>query len=145
MIRLLITNDSPSGAITYKVKEPTISSTEKNIITRYRWLTEEEMEKYMYEKHRHRRLFLDAEQVINGSIFRVTGPLALGGVWNPPVTGENPWQRPVTRGFGVFFDLRLNKRLSKQLRCWWFGTPWRSLWCHCNDPVSWHRHYPRRP
>ena len=33
---------------------------------------------------------------------------------NPSVTGEFPSQRPVTRRFGVFFDLRLNKRLSKQ-------------------------------
>ena len=27
---------------------------------------------------------------------------------NSPVTGEFPAQRPVARGFGVFFDLRLN-------------------------------------
>ena len=27
---------------------------------------------------------------------------------NSPVTGEIPAQRPVTRGFDVFFDLRLN-------------------------------------
>ena len=27
---------------------------------------------------------------------------------NSPVTGEFPSQRPVTRSFGVFFDLRLN-------------------------------------
>ena len=33
---------------------------------------------------------------------------------NLPVTGEFPEQRPVTRTFDVFFDLRLNKRLSKQ-------------------------------
>ena len=33
---------------------------------------------------------------------------------NSPVTGEFHAQRPVTRSFGVFFDLRLNKRLSKQ-------------------------------
>ena len=32
---------------------------------------------------------------------------------NSPVPGEFPAQRPVTRSFGVFFDLRLNKRLSK--------------------------------
>ena len=32
---------------------------------------------------------------------------------NSPVTGEFPVQRPVTRSFGVVFDLRLNKRLSK--------------------------------
>ena len=33
---------------------------------------------------------------------------------NSPVTGEFPAQRSVTRSFGVFFDLRLNRRLSKQ-------------------------------
>ena len=30
-----------------------------------------------------------------------------------PVTGEFPLQRLVTRSFDVFFDLRLNQRLSK--------------------------------
>ena len=33
---------------------------------------------------------------------------------NSPVPGEFPFQRPATRSFDVFFDLRLNKRLSKQ-------------------------------
>ena len=33
---------------------------------------------------------------------------------NSPVTGEFPSQRPVTRSFHVFFDMRLNKRMSKQ-------------------------------
>ena len=51
---------------------------------------------------------------------------------NPPVTGEFPAQRPVTRSFDVFFDLRLNKRLSKQSRRGWFETPSRSVWRHCN-------------
>ena len=32
---------------------------------------------------------------------------------NSPVPGESPSQRPVTRSFDVYFDLRLNKRLSK--------------------------------
>ena len=32
---------------------------------------------------------------------------------NSPVTGEFPAQRPVTQSFDVFFDLRLDKRLSK--------------------------------
>ena len=41
-------------------------------------------------------------------------------------------QRPVTRSFDVFFDLRLNKRLSKQSRGWWFETLLRPLWRHCN-------------
>ena len=33
---------------------------------------------------------------------------------NSPAPGEFPAQRPVTRSFDVFFDLRPNKRLSKQ-------------------------------
>ena len=52
---------------------------------------------------------------------------------NSPVTGEFPAQRPETLGFGVFFDLRLNKRLSKQSWGWWFEKPLPSLWRHSND------------
>ena len=44
-----------------------------------------------------------------------------------PVPGEFPAQRPVTRNFDVFFDLRLNKRLSKQSWGWWFDTLPRPL------------------
>ena len=51
---------------------------------------------------------------------------------NSPVPGEFPAQRPVTRSFDVFFDLRLNKRLSKQSWGWWFETLSRPLWLHCN-------------
>ena len=57
----------------------------------------------------------------NGNIFRVTGPLC--GEFTGP--GEFPTQRPVTQSFDVFFDLRLNRRLSKQPRGWWFETPQR--------------------
>ena len=64
----------------------------------------------------------------NGNIFRVTGPLC--GEFTGP--GEFPTQRPVTRSFDVYFDLRLNKRLSKQSRGWWFETLSRSLWRHRN-------------
>ena len=32
---------------------------------------------------------------------------------NSPVAGEFPPQRPMTRSFDVFFDLRMNKRLRK--------------------------------
>ena len=53
-------------------------------------------------------------------------------VGNSPITGEFPAQRPVTRSFDVFFDLRLNKRLSKQSWGWRFETPSRPLWRHCN-------------
>ena len=52
---------------------------------------------------------------------------------NSPVTGEFLTQRPVTRSFDVFLDQRLNKRLSKQSWGWWFETPSRTLWRHCND------------
>ena len=53
-------------------------------------------------------------------------------VGNSPVTGEFPVQRPVTGSFGVFFDLSLNKRLSKYSWGWWFETLSRSLCRHCN-------------
>ena len=43
-----------------------------------------------------------------------------------------PAQRPVTLSFDVHFDLRPNKRLSKQWRGWWFETQSGSLWRHRN-------------
>ena len=52
------------------------------------------------------------------------------------------WQRSVTRSFDAFFDMRLNKRLSKQSWGWWCETPSCPLWRHwyvdivkpvCND------------
>ena len=51
---------------------------------------------------------------------------------NSPANGEFPSQRPITRSFDVFFDLRLNKRLSKHSIRRWFETPSRSLWRHSN-------------
>ena len=80
----------------------------------------------------------------NGNIFRVTGPLC--GEFTGP--GEIPTQRPVTRSFDVFFDLRLYKRLSKQSWGWWFETLSHPLWRHRNvwpdtqeDVMIW-RHFP---
>ena len=64
----------------------------------------------------------------DGNIFRVTGPLC--GEFTGP--GEFPTQRPVTRSFDVFFDLRLNIRVSKQSWGWCFETPSWSLWRQCN-------------
>ena len=52
---------------------------------------------------------------------------------NSPASGEFPAQRPVTRSFDVFFDLRVNKRLSKQSWGWWFEALSRSLWRHRNE------------
>ena len=58
--------------------------------------------------------------------------LAICAAGNSPVPGEFPAQRPVTRGFDVFFDLRPDKRLSKQSRARWFEMPSHSLWRHRN-------------
>ena len=52
---------------------------------------------------------------------------------NSPVTGEFPAQRTMTRSFDVFFDLRLDKRLSKQWWGWWFETTSHPSWRHNND------------
>ena len=57
------------------------------------------------------------------------------------MTGEFPSQRPVTHSFDVFFDLRLNKRLSKHSRRRWFETPLHSLWRHCHARVTHESHY----
>ena len=46
--------------------------------------------------------------------------------------GEFPTQRPVMRSFDIFFDLCLNKRLSKQSWGWWFETLSCPLWRQCN-------------
>ena len=56
-------------------------------------------------------------------------------VGNSPASVEFPTQRPVTRIFDVFFDLRVNKRLSKQSWGWLFETLSRSLWRHRNENV----------
>ena len=55
---------------------------------------------------------------------------------NSLVPGESLSQRPVTRSFDVFFDLRLNKRLSEQSWGWWFETLSRPLWRSCNASVE---------
>ena len=65
--------------------------------------------------------------------FSVTLALCQG---NSPITREFPSQRSVTRSFDVFFDLHLNKRLSKQLRRRWFETPSHSLWRHRNGYID---------
>ena len=68
----------------------------------------------------------------NGNIFRVIGHLCgkfTGSRWIPA-------QRPVTRSFDVFFDLRLNKRFSKQQWGCWFETLLRPLWRYRNASVQ---------
>ena len=64
----------------------------------------------------------------NRNIFRITGPLCgelTGHQWNPLTKASDAqlW---------CFYDLRLNKRLSKRPRRRWFQKPSHSLWRHCN-------------
>ena len=72
--------------------------------------------------------WLRHEDVMKWKYFRVTGLL-----W-----GESTGHRwiPLTKAsdheLSCFIYLCLNKRLSKHSRRWWFETPSRSLWCHCN-------------
>ena len=71
----------------------------------------------------------------NGNFFRVLA-LCAG---NSPVTCEFPTQRPVTRSFDIFVDLRLNKWFSKQSWGWGFEKPPWSLWRHRNASLDGNR------
>ena len=58
---------------------------------------------------------------------------------NSPVTGEFPahkdqWSRTLMSSL----ICALNKLLSKQSWGWWFETPSRSLWRHCNELVKYY-------
>ena len=76
---------------------------------------------------------------MTSSIGKMSALLALCA-GNSPVTGEFPSQRPVTRNFDIFLDLRPKKRLSKHSWGWSFETPSHSLWRHCNALccMGWH-------
>ena len=50
---------------------------------------------------------------IHDDVIKFSALLAINAE-NSPATGEFPAQRPVTGIFDVFFDLRLDKQLSKQ-------------------------------
>ena len=63
----------------------------------------------------------------NGNIFHVTGSFCRelnGHRWIPLTKASDA-------DLWCFFDLRLNKRLSKQSWGWWIETPSQSLWRHC--------------
>ena len=66
----------------------------------------------------------------NWNIFRITGHLCgefTGHRWIPRTKASDAelWCFPLIRA--------LSKRLGKQSWGWWFDTPSRSLWLHCND------------
>ena len=74
-------------------------------------------------------LNLSPDDVIKWKHFPHCWPFCAG---KSPVTAEFPSKCPVTRSFDFFFNLRLDKRLSKQSIRRWFETPSRSLWRRCN-------------
>ena len=64
----------------------------------------------------------------NGTISQVTGHLCgefTGHRWIPRTKASDA-------ELLCFFYLRLNNQLSKQ---WWFETPSRPLWRHCNEAM----------
>ena len=69
----------------------------------------------------------------NGNIFLVTDPLCGEFTGHCMVNGEFPSQKPVTRSFDIFFDLRLNKRSNELSWRRRFDTSSCSLWRHCSD------------
>ena len=82
------------------------------------------------EAHRHwEGLSHSHGDVIKWKLFTALLDICAG---NSPVPGDFPAQRPMTRNFGCFFDLRPNKLFSKQSWGWWFETPWRPLSGHRN-------------
>ena len=76
----------------------------------------------------------------NGKIFHVTGHLCgefTGHRWIPSTKASDAelW---------CFFDLHLNKRLSKQSWVWWFATLPRPLWRQRNVTPLYHHHHCQR-
>ena len=127
-------------------------STIRNLHRRYRiWILvlisrNDEKCKFVFMSYKpglHERGYTNLKELMymmtspNRNMFCVTGPL-----WGEP-TGGFPSQRPVARSFDIFFDLRQNKRVSKQSIRWWFETSLRSLWrfCHVIVPAYNQSHY----
>ena len=70
------------------------------------------------------------DDVIKWKYFSSYWPFVWGIHWSPV---NSPHKGPVMLNFDVFFDLCLNKQLSKQSWGWWFETPSHPLLHHCND------------
>ena len=73
------------------------------------------------------RYYLAHDDVIKWEHFQRYWPF-VRGIHRSPVNS----QRPVTRSFDIYIDLRLNERLSKQSWSWWFETQLCPLWRHSN-------------
>ena len=83
---------------------------QKSIDLTFRYIPQWHLNRDIRFTVRTARLKISMMTSSNGNIFRVTGHLC--GEFTG--LGEFPPQRPVTRNFDVYFDLRLNKRLCKQ-------------------------------
>ena len=84
----------------------------------YQFLASRPMESQWHTKH---------DDVIKWKHFPHYWPF-VWGIHQPPMNSlqERQWW-----SFDVFFDLCLNKRLSKHSGGWWVEMPSRSLWRHC--------------
>ena len=76
----------------------------------------------------------DHDDVIKWKHFPRYWPF-LRGIHRSPVNSPHKGQWGGALTFS-FFDLHLNKRLTKQSWSWWFETPPCPLWRHCNAVIS---------
>ena len=74
------------------------------------------------------------DDVINLNPFPRYWPF-VWGINRSPVNFP-PHKGTATQNFDVFFDLRLNKLLSKQSGCRWFEMPALSILRHCNKHIK---------
>ena len=88
----------------------------------------------LHSKYDVYRIYVRHDDVIKWRHFPRYWPF-VRGVHRSPVNFPHA-QRPVTRSFDVFFDLRPNKRLSEQSWGWWFDMLSCSLWRHRNESHS---------
>ena len=84
-----------------------------------------------YISHSQFLIFLSQCTLMTSSIGTFSALLVICA-GNCLVTDNFPAQRPVTRSFDVFFDVRLNDRLIEQSWGRWFEMPSRLSWGHCN-------------
>ena len=87
--------------------------------------------------HREHKKSWTHDDVIKWKHFSRYWPF-LWGIHRPPVNSPHKGQWRGTLMFSLI--CALNKRLSYQSGGWWFETPTRSLWRHCNDalpPICW--------
>ena len=99
------------------------TSYQENFPTEYLWARGSQTSVFL--KHN----YIGHDDVIKWKHFPRYWPF-VRGIHRSPVNSPHKGQ---WRGaFDIFFHLRLNKQLSKQSWGWWFETPSRPLWRHCN-------------